>query len=293
MEGQRSCAACGAGGPFALVFRRGPWTLARCPVCGLVFQEPQPSLDSMPGLYYFDPAFARRLEGELAPVARARAAEKLPLLCRAGVKAGGPALDVGCSSGEWLEVARDAGWQPQGVEVGATADVARRRGFEVHTGTLESATHLAGDRFALITLWDVLEHLHDPLDALRRVARLLRPGGLVAMTFPNVEGWYPRLTYQLLARPFGVWEHPELPVHLFDLSPATAGRLVRRAGLAVQYVTTMPMPFEAIRPRLTGELGRRGRALRPAFEVLRLLVYPPARVFDRGNAMFLLARRPG
>ncbi len=222
---------CGAGGPFAAIYRRGPWTLARCPVCGLVFQEPQPSLDSMPGLYYFDPEFARRLEGELAPVARARAAEKLPLLRRAGVQAGGPALDVGCSSGAWLEVARDAGWQPQGVEVGeGAADVARRRGFEVHAGTLESATHLPEDHFALITFWDVLEHLPDPLDALRRAARLVRPGGVVAMTFPNVEGWYPRVTYRLLARPFGVWEHPELPVHLFDFSPANG----RAAGGAVR-----------------------------------------------------------
>ena len=171
--------------------------------------------------------------------------------------------------------------------------MARSRGFDVHAGTLESATHLAEDHFALITFWDVLEHLHDPLDALRRAARLVRPGGLVAMTFPNVEGWYPRVTYRLLARPFGVWEHPELPVHLFDFSPATAGRLVGRAGLAVASVTTTPMPFDAVRPRLTGELGRRGRALRPAFELLRLLVYPPARAFDRGNAMCLVARRPG
>ena len=196
--------------------------MVRCPECGLVFQHPQPGDEASASLYYDSPAFAARLEGELRATTIARAREKLALLARAGVAPPGTALDVGCSSGAWLELAKDTGWDPVGVEIGtAVAAAARRRGFEVHTGSLSDAD-LAGRRFDLVTFWDVLEHLPDPLDALIRARRLLRPGGVVALTFPNVEGFYPRATRRLIAERTGVWEHAELPNHLFDFSPHTA-----------------------------------------------------------------------
>ena len=113
---------------------------------------------------------------------------------RRGSGPGGGSLDVGCSTGAWLEVARDAGWQPIGIEIGdAFAQVARGRGFEAHTGTLaEVAPGLEPHSFALITFWDVLEHLPEPRAALEQAAGLLAPGGAIALTFPNVAGLYPR-----------------------------------------------------------------------------------------------------
>lgn len=296
MSYEPACVVCGHKGGLASVYERAGFTLVRCPECGLVFQHPQPTRESLQSAYYFDEGFARRLEGDLRATALARAREKLPLLLDAGVTPGGAALDVGCSSGAWMEVARDAGWEPVGVEIGEPAGaVARRRGFEVHTGTLESATELPEGAFGLITFWDVLEHLHDPLDALHRAAQLLAPDGTVALTFPNVEGWYPRLTYRLLARRTGVWEHPELPVHLYDFSPRTATRLAERAGLSVVDVRTTAVPFEFYRlTTLADQLrdrGWRGRLLGLAFQSLRWLVYPPARIFGHGNALFVIARR--
>jgi SAM-dependent methyltransferase len=204
-------------------------------------------------------------------------------------------LDVGASSGAWLEVAASAGVEGIGVELGAaTAARARADGLDVRTGTLADAVPgLAGERFDLVTFWDVLEHLHDPREELDMARGLLEPGGRVAATFPNVEGLYPRLTYRLLAGRTGVWEYPELPVHLYDFAPGTARRLLTDRGFDVEAVRTYATPFgfyrsTSLSPERLGT-GPRARVLGAAFSMLRLGAYPLARLTDRGNALFVLA----
>ncbi len=293
----RRCIACNRAEPFERFYERDGFAMVRCPECGLVFQDPQPGDEASASLYYDSPAFAARLEGELRATTIARAREKLALLARAGVAPPGTALDVGCSSGAWLELAKDTGWDPVGVEMGtAVAAAARRRGFEVHTGSLSDAD-LAGRRFDLVTFWDVLEHLPDPLDALIRARRLLRPGGVVALTFPNVEGLYPRATRRLIAERTGVWEQAELPAHLFDFSPRTARLVLRRAGLEATTVRTSSIPFDFYRDTMLAHQlpgrGARDRLLRLAFEILRAGIYPVARLLGRGNALFAAARPAG
>jgi SAM-dependent methyltransferase len=262
-----------------------------------VFQEPQPSDEMLERSYYQDPEFSRLLLGSLREFTLQRAREKLLLLRDAdAVHPGMRVLDVGCSSGAWLEVAGAAGLAATGVEIGeTTARDARRRGLDVRTGTVEHCFgERASERFELITFWDVLEHLRDPRRELEVAARLLAPGGLIAATFPNVAGWYPRLTYRLLARWTGAWEYPELPVHLYDFAPATARLLLERAGYRLQHIRTLPVPFSFYRgtslrlARLGG--GARAVILRLAFEALALAVYPAAEAFDRQNAVFLIAR---
>ncbi len=222
------------------------------------------------------------------------------LLERAGIELSGRrVLDVGAASGAWLEVAAAAGAAACGVEVGAaTSPAARERGLDVRTGTLaEAAAGLGGERFDLISFWDVLEHLRDPRAELALARELLAPGGAIAATFPNIEGLYPQLTLRLLARRTGVWEYPELPVHLYDFSPASARRLFEGCGYRVEAQSTHAIPFgfyrrTSLSPQRVGRRPRE-RALRAAFGALRLLAYPLARITDRGNAQFLLARASG
>lgn len=287
---------CDASGPFASVYERGGFRLVRCRGCGLVFQDPQPPEEALAASYYHDADFARALFGELRETTLENARRKLGLLRRAGaISRGMRVLDVGASSGAWVEVAADAGVHATGVEIGeATAAAARRRGLDVRTGTLaETRGELAVERFDLVTFFDVLEHLHDPRRELEIARELLAPGGAVAATFPNVEGLYPRLTYRLLARRTGVWEYPELPVHLYDFAPGTARRLFDRAGYEVRNLRTLATPFGFYRSTTLSlerlGSGARARLLRGAFEGLHLLAYPLARATGQGNTIFLVA----
>lgn len=87
-----------------------------------------------------------------------------------------------------------------------------------------------------------------------------------------------------------MWEYPELPAHLYDFAPATLRALAARAGLASTHMSTLTTPFAyyratSLQDQLAGR-GLKGRVLRVAFELLRIPVYPAARVFDRGNSLF-------
>jgi SAM-dependent methyltransferase len=293
----RHCLLCGRRAPFPRLFRdRVGFQLVRCPDCGLVFQDPPPDPALLRESYYHDPEFTRLLQTDLRPNTLSRAREKLGLLQSAGaVRSGMRLLDVGCSSGAWLEVAAESGLPGVGVEVGAsTAAAAREQGLDVRTGTLEDALGAGTEQFDLITFWDVLEHLSDPLGTLRHAVRLLAPGGVVAATFPNVAGLYPQMTLRLLARTVGVWEHPELPLHLYDFSPATARRVFSLAGLEPFALRTQPTDFQYLRATALSPArlhrGRRDRLARLAFEGIRVVAYPLGRLLGRGNTMFILGR---
>jgi SAM-dependent methyltransferase len=291
------CIVCGQPPPFEEVYERGGHRLVRCRNCGLVFQDPQPDDAVLEGAYYHDPQFTAALFDRYREWTLSQARAKLGLLRQtAGPLPPGRALDVGCSSGAWIEVSASQGWRTTGVEPGAdTAAAARARGLDVRTGTLgELAAELSAERFDLITFWDVLEHLRDPRRELELAADLLVPGGVVAATMPNIAGLYPRLTYSLIARWSGVWEHPELPLHLYDFSPRTATGLLERCGYSVTGVRTWPVPYEFYRETtLALGGGRRAKALRAAFGALHLAAYPLARVLDRSNALAIAARHGG
>jgi SAM-dependent methyltransferase len=294
--GQRHCIVCGSPGPFSTLFRQWEFRLVKC-ACGLVFQDPPPDEKVLQDVYYHDRAFADALLGDLRPTTLESAQHKLRLLEAAQIRLDGlRVLDVGASSGAWLEIARSQGSVATGVEIGAaTSAAARSRGLDVRTGTLgEILESLESLRFDLITFWDVLEHLPDPRHELALARGLLASDGVIAATCPNVEGLYPRLTYRLLGRPTGIWEYPELPVHLYDFAPETARRLLAGQGYEVQLIRTFATPYRhylstSLSPERLGS-GPRGMLLRAAFDLLHRVVYPLARGLDLGNSMFVLAR---
>jgi SAM-dependent methyltransferase len=134
----------------------------------------------------------------------------------------GRVLDVGCGSGELLAHYAAAGWEALGVDPSEVAvAAARRRGVAVHLGTLDDHPWQSGS-FDLVVFSHSLEHIPEPLDALRAARELLAPGGRVAIAAPNWRCWQ-----RWLFR--GRWFHLDLPRHLQHFSPralaVTAGVL--------------------------------------------------------------------
>jgi 2-polyprenyl-3-methyl-5-hydroxy-6-metoxy-1,4-benzoquinol methylase len=120
----------------------------------------------------------------------------------------GRLLDVGCGLGYFVERALDVGWNAYGCDTSAAwVERARQRvgASRALLGSLEEALP-PYSRFDLITTWDVLEHVHDPIPFLREIARRLAPGGRLFIRTPN-EAWvYP--TYGV--RKLGLKEPVEL-----------------------------------------------------------------------------------
>jgi SAM-dependent methyltransferase len=136
----------------------------------------------------------------------------------------GKLLDVGCALGDFLLEAKAAGWDVEGVEVSAfAAQRARERGLPVTTGRLEDL-NLPAASFDVITLYDAIEHMTDPVATLAAVRRLLVPGGILHLVTPNVGG----MQACLLGR---YWYHYKPGEHLFYFAPKTLRTTVERAGL--------------------------------------------------------------
>jgi len=138
----------------------------------------------------------------------------------------GRLLDVGCYVGIFLSMARERGWDVQGLEPSRwAAEMARSRyGLDVVSGAIAQATWPEG-YFHTITLWDVLEHLSDPLAGLETVGRWLAPGGRLWLSTMDTSAALPRL----LGRR---WPHC-MRMHLWYFSRDTLGRMLSAAGLTV------------------------------------------------------------
>lgn len=191
----------------------GCFRLVRCLDCGLIRQNPRPTPETMSAYYPpnyepFSLAIAdesnplRRWDRRLGMIKRRRLVERHAT--------GGRLLDVGCATGNFLaEMATGGKWEVVGVEPSARAAAyaAERFGLDVRAGTL-ATLDLPAEAFDVVTLWNVLEHLHDPIDDLRRIRRLLRPGGSIIFSLPNLESFEVKL--------FGErWFCWELPRHLY------------------------------------------------------------------------------
>jgi SAM-dependent methyltransferase len=157
--------------------------LHRCTGCGLVFLDPQPH-DEVEQRY--------RETYDLAAHFGAREPRKNLLFTRRLARLPSPSTghdrlcDVGCADGQFMELARGAGWQVCGVDLNPPAvERTRARGIEVYEGLFETIEDLPWGSFDLVTSWDVLEHTAEPRAFAERLARLLAPGGWLALTTLN------------------------------------------------------------------------------------------------------------
>ncbi len=209
-----------AGGP-------GSFTFVQCSRCGLLRLHPRPAdlRPYYPDNYEFFEAYERKL-GPLRALARWYGHRKRgDIVVQASGRQSGSLLDVGCATGAFPAAMRRRGWRVQGVEPSlAAATIARRRGLPIHHATLETAD-LAPGRFDVLTMWDVLEHVPEPLATLRAAAQLLAPGGAAIIRVPSPLG----LDAGLFGR---YWTGLDMPRHLWLLTWAKLEAMLLRAGFA-------------------------------------------------------------
>jgi SAM-dependent methyltransferase len=213
------------------------FSYVRCSACGLVFLNPRPEAAEMQGFYdedYYGGEDRKFRSGAEALFARARARRAVRYFSSSG-----KVLDVGCGQGTFLQLMQAKGWKGYGTELSSrSASRALQAGLSVSVGEIRG-NQFPTDFFDLVTFWQVLEHLRDPSAVLRRVRPLLKHGGIVAISTPNVES--------LQARVFkGDWFHLDAPRHLFLFSPRTLGKFMGAHGfrlLALSHFSWEQNPY--------------------------------------------------
>jgi 2-polyprenyl-3-methyl-5-hydroxy-6-metoxy-1,4-benzoquinol methylase len=241
----------------------GLWRINRCPNerCGLVWLDPRPAPADMGQAYaaYFTHStgrqgilgrvrrrmkrgFAGLAWGYRREVSAWEMALALPLLAlpfereqieasslmylRGGDHAGRRLLEIGCGSGAFLLGMKELGWQVEGIDTDQAAiDIAQKAGLEAHTASLADRSYPEAS-FDVVAMSHVLEHVYDPIGVLRECRRILRDGGRLVVTTPNIAS----LGHRRLG---SNWLHLDPPRHLHLFSRETLTSVAERAGFQV------------------------------------------------------------
>ena len=139
-------------------------------------------------------------------------------------------LDIGSGYGFFRRAAEEAGWQHEGLEPSAHAGRVAEElfGFPSFVGDLSAYT--PGPVFDAITMWDVLEHVPDPVSVAERALSFLAPGGALFLRTPNVGA--------IERDVFGPRYHSFKPEHLYCFGPDSLVEVLERAGFTLAFLTT-------------------------------------------------------
>lgn len=245
------CNLCGANQPRRL-FRKFERDVSQCRNCGLVYAGPQrltreetwdrynpnyfqqeylPSLGVINGKIDYD-----ALTGRFArAIHHIRPFRKL-----------GTLLEIGCGAGLFLKIAERDGWQVMGTEVmEAGIEFARTQlQIPILQGVIEDLT-LPTAAYDVVALFDVIEHLSDPYTTLKQILQLLRPGGWLMISTPNINS----LSRRALGASWAVINPGE---HLYYFSQDSLGQMLRRSGYGVVWFDLQYAPqglYETMFPR--------------------------------------------
>lgn len=283
-----ACPVCGAAGVREW-FRGDGFAMGTCRGCGLIRQEPRLTQEALrrerydrpmapleSGRAVFRPAAYEGLEDwETKPRGAFESSVEAVEAARSSAAPRGLWVDVGCSTGGLLVVARDRGWSVLGVDPwsDATALVRRIHGIDARTGTLRDVGLEPGCA-QVVSYRQVLEHVHDLDGELALVRSLLAPDGLLLVEVPHGSGFRLRVgrvaAALRLRRREGLLSN--VPEHLYYFRAAQLRQVLARHG------------FETLSLRTYGRYRqRRGRA-RGLLDAVR----------DRlrlGNKLRVVARR--
>ena len=249
----------------------------RCRTCGLLFQWPMPDAEDLLEAYgaVEDPLYVGERDNRYLTFRR--------VLAELGPPRSRRLLDVGAYCGYFVDVARQAGFRAEGAELSAWAVAqARSLGLTMHNETV-SERAASGDRYDVVTMWDVVEHLEDPRAELESAFRLVEPGGYLHLSTIDVGSH--------VARMMGRRWPWLMDMHLYYFDRRSISRLLEQAGFRVErichYTHVVSVDY------LLSKVGAAVPAVGRVTEALRTAVPDHWRVpVNLGDNMHVVARRP-
>lgn len=280
-----TCPSCGTADGHLLGDRRDEFRMYRCPTCSLEFADP---MRTLPG----DTRIASLYEGRTGLVGQYLGWYHGAFL--ASDLTPGRLLDLGCGTGDFVAAAARRGFVAQGVDQDGIAIEAGRRYHQtiiLHEANIEAFLRSDRQQYDVITFFEVLEHLEEPIVFLRAVRDRLCPGGTIGLSVPNNDS--PLLAvYRRLTRVVDVPPH-----HLTRWTKQALRSLFAREGFEIVSVSVLPPTFsDLVQDTCRMRLRRLSlptrlrigafltRCVRPADPLARAFI-------GEGRGMFVLARQ--
>jgi SAM-dependent methyltransferase len=285
-----ACPACGAERHSVFVAtpvdrdyfnrRADPARILRCDACASLFQDPWPTHDELQGLYQAD---YQNYAAATVPLLAALTRRYERYIARTFIGAHGrdaAVLDFGCGQGGFLRSLRDAGsTQLTGFDFVLYPELSQLSGARFVDDL--AALVRQGERFDVIRMSHVIEHLTDPDGTMRALQRLLAPGGCIAGQTPNPAHYTARLMGSF-------WGPLHYPYHTVLFSTAGLGRAASRWNLRLAHTagTILPTGWAmSLDNHLKDLSGSRTRGRTAAYTLLMAACLPLAlldRALSRG-----------
>ena len=218
------------------------FSLWRCTNCSFLFTQAVPDEENI-GRYYASEDYVSHSDTQEGFINKAyhtvremMLSKKWRLLKKLGN--GKKVLDVGCGTGYFLNFLKQKSFDIHGVEVDEGARSIAQKNFGIHINTPD---YLFSDKidkdFDYITMWHVLEHIHDLKNNLLRFHELLRPTGKLIIAVPNHESFEAKYYMEN-------WAGFDVPRHLWHFSPDTLERAAEESGFKIKKIHRLPFdPF--------------------------------------------------
>jgi len=279
------------------------WDIYRCTNCGIEHTIPTPLPDELKRLYETYYNFGGDKDKVYNRFRKLYFSSKLYRLWLAidgdisftSQKGSGRLLDVGCNEGRGLDIYRQNGFDPVGLELNEVAAMeAREKGFAVSTQLLE--LFQPEQLYDIVVLSNVLEHSIDPKIMLTHVNRVLKTCGQIWISCPNIESWQ-RIFFGRY------WINWHVPFHISFFSGAVLKKLLNDSGFEVtkiKYVTPSLWMAQSIIVRLFARPGLPTKQIRNPFLVASLMLlircffFPVlwlGNLVDRGDCFIVEARK--
>ena len=225
-----TCIACG-GKDHSLYAVKDSYKIWKCDSCDMLFLFPLPKPSETEAVYskeYFSGAKGGfgYVDYDVDKEAMRSVFERYLRDFERILGKTGQLLDIGAATGYFMKIAEKRGWKAHGVEISMyAAELGRSRGLDIETGTIHG-TAFGKESFDLVTMWDVVEHVPDPILDIGKACSLLRPGGLLAINTPDSGSWFAKFRGSR-------WHLLVPPEHIFYFNRASIRMILDKSGLEV------------------------------------------------------------
>jgi 2-polyprenyl-3-methyl-5-hydroxy-6-metoxy-1,4-benzoquinol methylase len=228
----------------------------QCADCTLRFTQDVPDADSI-GPYYKSPDYISHtntskglINSLYQKVRTVTLKQKAKMIAHYTGLENGKLLDVGAGAGAFLAQMKKEGWEVLGIEPDEDARQVARTSFKLLLQEPQNLASLPPGSFDAITLWHVLEHVHQLQEHIALLHKLLKPGGKLFVAVPNYQSLDADI-YRL------DWAAYDVPRHLYHFSPKAMRTLMQRHGFKI--VSKKPMWFDSFYISLLSSKYRNGR----------------------------------